>query len=69
MSDLVPLSPAARKKLLAKDPRLALYLAGELPPGPELVHIDVTNACNLDCVTCWNYSPHLLAPKAGAWQR
>jgi MoaA/NifB/PqqE/SkfB family radical SAM enzyme len=40
-----------------------------VPPGPELVHIDVTNACNLDCVTCWNYSPHLRAPKPGAWKR
>jgi MoaA/NifB/PqqE/SkfB family radical SAM enzyme len=49
--------------------RLAMYVRGELPPGPEMVHIDLTNACNLDCVTCWNYSPHLDTPKSGAWKR
>lgn len=63
------MSAQAREKLLAKDPRLAMYLRGEVPAGPELVHIDVTNACNLDCVTCWNYSPHLHTPKPGAWKR
>jgi MoaA/NifB/PqqE/SkfB family radical SAM enzyme len=46
-----------------------MYLRGEVPPGPETVHIDLTNACNLDCVTCWNYSPHLVRPKSGAWKR
>lgn len=36
--------------------------------GPETVHIDITNACNLDCVTCWNYAPGLEVPKSDAWK-
>ena len=27
--------------------------------GPEFVQIDLTNACNLNCVCCWFYSPLL----------
>ncbi|MBM3250565.1 MAG: radical SAM protein, partial [Candidatus Omnitrophica bacterium] len=27
--------------------------------GPEQVVIDITNRCNLRCVGCWLYSPHL----------
>jgi MoaA/NifB/PqqE/SkfB family radical SAM enzyme len=49
--------------------RLQMYLRGELSPGPAEVHVDLTNACNLDCVTCWNYSPHLEAPRSAAWKR
>ena len=30
--------------------------------GPQTVHLDITNSCNTDCVTCWDHSPHLLAP-------
>lgn len=36
--------------------------------GPDTVHIDVTNLCNLDCVTCWNYAPGLASPKDAAWR-
>ena len=36
--------------------------------GPETVHIDLVNACNLDCVTCWNYAPGLASPKSAAWK-
>ena len=25
--------------------------------GPELLEIDLTNFCNLDCIGCWNHSP------------
>lgn len=60
---------AVADRVRQQDPRLAAYLEGKVPPGPEQVHIDVTNACNLDCVTCWNYSPHLDTPKPGAWKR
>lgn len=45
------------------------YLEGLPRTGPETVHIDVTNACNLDCVTCWNYGPTLSAPKDTRWKR
>jgi MoaA/NifB/PqqE/SkfB family radical SAM enzyme len=37
--------------------------------GPETVHLDVTNGCNLDCITCWNYAPGLTSPKDAAWKR
>lgn len=37
--------------------------------GPETVHLDVTNGCNLDCITCWNYAPGLAQPKDAAWRR
>ncbi len=37
--------------------------------GPETVHLDVTNTCNLDCVTCWNYAPRLATPKTVGWKR
>ena len=37
--------------------------------GPQTVHLDVTNSCNTDCVTCWDHSPHLRAPPSTAWKR
>ncbi len=37
--------------------------------GPETVHIDITNACNLDCVTCWNHAAGLAQPKSEAWKQ
>jgi len=57
-----PLSPQQHQRLqgfLARKPRL----------GPETVHIDITNACNLDCVTCWNYAPGLASPKNATWRK
>jgi MoaA/NifB/PqqE/SkfB family radical SAM enzyme len=37
--------------------------------GPETVHVDITNACNTDCVTCWDHSPWLDQPRSPAWKR
>ena len=37
--------------------------------GPQTLHIDVTNACNTDCVTCWDHSPHLTVARPVAWKR
>lgn len=37
--------------------------------GPSNVHIDITNACNAACVTCWDHSPHLETPRSNAWKR
>lgn len=57
-----PLSPKQRQRLqgfCARQPRL----------GPETVHIDITNACNLDCITCWNYAPGLASPKNAEWRK
>ena len=56
-----PLSPSQHERLqgfVERRPRL----------GPETVHVDVTNACNLDCVTCWNYAPGLATSKTAAWK-
>lgn len=25
--------------------------------GPEVVHLDLTNRCNMDCIACWDRSP------------
>lgn len=61
MSKLPPLS--ANQRL-----RLQGYREGAPRLGPETVHIDITNACNLDCVTCWNYAPGLASPKDMAWK-
>lgn len=33
------------------------------------MHIDITNACNLDCITCWNYAPGLASPKNTEWRK
>ena len=32
------------------------------------MHIDITNTCNLDCITCWNYAPGLPHPKNADWK-
>jgi MoaA/NifB/PqqE/SkfB family radical SAM enzyme len=37
--------------------------------GPRTVHVDVTNACNTNCVTCWDHSPLLSSPRARAWKK
>ena len=42
---------------------------GRALTGPETVHIDVTNGCNTNCVTCWDHSPLLTAPRSAAWKR
>ena len=39
--------------------------AGVPGGGPETVHVDLTNACNAACVTCWDHSPMLDAPRRG----
>jgi MoaA/NifB/PqqE/SkfB family radical SAM enzyme len=36
--------------------------------GPETVHVDVANACDLACITCWNHAPDLAAPKSADWK-
>lgn len=44
-------------------------LAGRPTSGPETVHIDLTNACNAACVTCWDHSPLLTTPRTKAWKQ
>lgn len=37
--------------------------------GPRTVHIDVTNACNAACVTCWDHSPLLHEQRSPRWKK
>ncbi|MFM2247884.1 MAG: hypothetical protein RL071_3959 [Pseudomonadota bacterium] len=48
---------------------LAGVRAGRPTTGPRVVHIDVSNGCNAACVTCWDHSPLLDAPRSAAWKR
>ena len=48
---------------------LAGIAAGAPVTGPRTVHVDVTNACNAACITCWDHSPLLLAPRPPAWKK
>ena len=43
--------------------------AGAPRTGPRTVHIDVTNACNAACITCWDHSPLLVEQRSVAWKR
>lgn len=64
-----PVATAAAPQLQGWRARLAAIDDGELRLGPETVHLDITNACNTDCVTCWDHSPHLQVPQPIAWKR
>ena len=37
--------------------------------GPRTVHVDVTNACNAACITCWDHSPLLRDARSAAWKK
>ncbi len=56
------LSPRQRQRLQGYCARCPLL-------GPESVLIDITNTCNLDCITCWNYAPGLMSPKDAEWRK
>ncbi len=53
--------------------RVDLHLAGvdlgRVLTGPETIHIDVTNGCNTNCITCWDHSPLLAVGRTSAWKR
>jgi MoaA/NifB/PqqE/SkfB family radical SAM enzyme len=48
---------------------LAGIAAGVPTTGPRTVHVDVTNACNAACITCWDHSPLLATARSPAWKR
>ncbi len=65
------LSAEHARGLTDKDLRehvLAGMLDGSPRTGPQSVHLDVTNACNTACVTCWDHSPHLTTPRSARWK-
>ncbi|HNN51048.1 MAG TPA: radical SAM protein [Pseudomonadota bacterium] len=51
------------------DPRLLGMHLGRPVTGPDTLHIDITNGCNTNCVTCWDHSPHLTVPRPQRWKR
>ncbi len=51
------------------DRRLLALKDGVVRHGPQTLHIDVTNACNTNCVTCWDHSPHLHVARSTAWKK
>jgi MoaA/NifB/PqqE/SkfB family radical SAM enzyme len=51
------------------DPWLAGLDAGAPKLGPRSIHIDITNGCNANCITCWDHSPLLDEPRPAAWKR
>lgn len=51
------------------DLRLEGLAAGAPRIGPRSIHVDITNGCNTNCVTCWDHSPHLTTPRPTAWKR
>ena len=51
------------------DLRLLGLQQNEVLLGPETVHIDITNSCNTNCITCWDHSPHLRLAPSAAWKR
>ncbi len=52
-----------------RDARLEAIRTGAPGAGPETVHVDITNACNAACVTCWDHSPLLDEPRPVSWKR
>lgn len=42
---------------------------GRALAGPETVHVDVTNGCNTNCITCWDHSPLLRLGRSSDWKR
>ena len=39
--------------------RMQGVLSGKPVLGPQTVHFDIANGCNVRCTTCWHHSPHL----------
>ena len=52
-----------------KTRRLAGMAEGKVLCGPGTVHIDITNGCNTNCITCWDHSPFLNEARPTAWKR
>lgn len=53
----------------ARSLRLRGIAEGRVLTGPQTVHVDLANGCNTNCVTCWDHSPLLNAPRSSGWKR
>lgn len=51
--------------------RLQGLLDGRPHLGPQTVHFDIANGCNVRCTTCWHHSPMLEVPHVPSthWKR
>jgi wyosine [tRNA(Phe)-imidazoG37] synthetase (radical SAM superfamily) len=56
-------------QVVDKNARMQSLSDGVVRLGPETLHIDITNTCNTDCVTCWDHSPHLAHARPLQWKR
>ncbi|UQA63050.1 radical SAM protein [Polyangium aurulentum] len=63
------LVPAGGKLPKTVDLPLLGMREGRPIAGPGTVHIDITNGCNTNCITCWDHSPLLDSPRSSAWKR
>lgn len=54
---------------MKRDLRLDGLDLGRVLTGPSTVHLDITNACNTNCVTCWDHSPLLVQARPAEWKR
>ncbi len=59
---------------IVRDKSECLVLAGALHRarafvGPEVLHIDLTNRCNYDCISCWRRSPLLGDRAMPEWEK
>ncbi|MBK7580632.1 MAG: radical SAM protein [Myxococcales bacterium] len=54
-----------------KQPSLALagLDRGQVLTGPATLHVDITNSCNTNCITCWDHSPLLTIGRSSGWKR
>lgn len=42
---------------------------GQVLTGPKTLHVDITNSCNTNCITCWDHSPLLQIGRSSGWKR
>ena len=59
----------AKKPAAKIDARLLGMERGQPVLGPQSLHIDVTNGCNTNCITCWDHSPLLQIGRSVAWKK
>ena len=68
--DVAATTPPVRRRAPAAALRLAEARDARPPSaGPQSVSVVLTNACNLNCVTCWTYSPLRRERPAIEWVR
>jgi MoaA/NifB/PqqE/SkfB family radical SAM enzyme len=62
--------PPHRRRTLEEvaEARLRSVRQGRLLAGPETLQVNLQNACNLNCIFCWNHSP-LLRTHPPDWHR